>query len=77
MRKGPSVADARSSKVLEDVMAWVRVHGTVFFQATLCAPWGFTVPKLKNATFHLWPPDSVGSKETPFMVLRNSGPTTL
>jgi len=52
MSKSPPVADARSGKVLEDVMAWVRVHGTVFFQASLRAPWGFTVPKLKNATFH-------------------------
>ena len=52
MSKGPPVADARSGKVLEDVMAWVRVHGTVFFQVSLRAPWGFTVPKLKNATFH-------------------------
>ena len=31
MSKSPSVADVRSGKVLEDVMAWVRVHGTVFF----------------------------------------------
>jgi hypothetical protein len=52
MSKSPSVPDARSGKVLEDVMAWVRVHGTVFFHATLRAPWGFTVPKLQNATFH-------------------------
>src|SRR5262245_51258057 len=52
MSKGPPVANARSGKVLEDVMAWVRVHGTVFFQATLRAPWGFTIPKLKNASFH-------------------------
>jgi AraC-like DNA-binding protein len=52
MGKRPSAPDARSGKVLEDVMAWVRVHGTVFFHATLRAPWGFTVPKLKNATFH-------------------------
>jgi AraC-like DNA-binding protein len=33
-------------------MAWVRVHGTLFFRATLGAPWGFTVSKRKNATFH-------------------------
>lgn len=52
MRKGPSVTDPSSAGVLGDVMTWVRVHGTLFCRATLGAPWGFTVPKRKNATFH-------------------------
>lgn len=51
MRNAPPVEES-SSGILRDVMGWVRVHGTVFFRATLGAPWGFTVPRRKNATFH-------------------------
>lgn len=51
MRKIPAV-EKSSSGILRDVMGWVRVQGTVFFRATLGAPWGFTVPRRKNATFH-------------------------
>lgn len=46
------VDELSSGSILRDVMGWVRVHGTVFFRATLGAPWGFTVPRRKNATFH-------------------------
>jgi hypothetical protein len=54
MSKSPPVADTRSSKVLEDVMAWVRVHGTVFFQASLRAPrdpqlWGLNFRAGQNS----------------------------
>lgn len=52
MPKAPTVNESSSGSVLRDVMGWVRVHGTVFFRATLRAPWGFTVPRRKNATFH-------------------------
>jgi len=41
-----------ANDVLVDVMAAVRVHGTLFCRAVLGAPWGFMVPKRASAAFH-------------------------
>lgn len=52
MGKRPITARDGSGDVLADIMACIRLHGALFCRAILGAPWGFTVPKRKNATFH-------------------------
>src|SRR5579864_4961909 len=51
-RKRSTVTGGSPGDVLADVLACVRLHGTLFCRAHLGAPWGLMVLKRENAAFY-------------------------